>query len=275
MTPRIIDTSSHPLEQGIPDTWATAWGQDRFGVWQEFSLHGVTQRLRWIKPGTFWMGSPESEPERRNDETRHQVTLTQGYWLAETACTQALWQAVMGENPSHFKGEERPVEEVSWEEVQQFLTRINDLEPTLVLRLPSEAEWEYACRAGTETPFWFGDNITPEQVNYDGNFPYNNGKKGEDREETVEVKALPCNNWGLYQMHGNVWEWCQDWEGKYPTEPVIDPLGPTTGAKRVVRGGSWFRGGRACRSAYRSADQPEFRGYYLGFRLARGQSPTR
>ncbi len=257
----------------FPEPWASDWGQDCYGLWMAFTLKGVRQGLRWIEPGTFWMGSPESEPERYDDETRHQVTLTQGYWLAETTCTQVLWQAVMGENPSHSQGEERPVERVSWAQVQQFITRLKNLEPALALRLPSEAEWEYACRAGSETPFWFGENITTDQVNYDGNYPYHKGSKGVYRRETVAVKALSCNGWGLYQMHGNVWEWCQDWDGKYPTGPVIDPPGPTSGTERVVRGGSWESYGRDCRSALRYAIQAEGRGY-LGFRLARGQSPT-
>ena len=106
-------------------------------------------------------------------------------------------------------------------------------------RLPTEAEWEYACRAGTNTPFSFGDNITPEQVNYDGNYPYADGKKGLYREKTVPVKSLPANAWGLYEMHGNVWEWCQDWYGDYPAEPVTNPEGSQAGVERVVRGGSW------------------------------------
>ena len=153
------------------------------------------------------MGSPEDEPERDSDEPRHRVTLSQGYWLAETTVTQALWQAVMGKNPSDFKGLQRPVEQVSWNDCQGFIQRIEALRPGLDLRLPSEAEWEYACRTRTrtrtETPFWFGGNITPEQVNYDGNHPYAGGKKGEWRQQTVEVRALPGNAWGALS---NAWE---------------------------------------------------------------------
>ena len=183
------------------------------------------------------MGSPEDEPERWDDETQHQVLLTRGFWLAETACTQALWQAVMGNNPSEFQSNDRPVEQVSWEDVQRFLVQFNRIVSGGGFRLPTEAEWEYACRAGTTTAFWFGAQITPEQVNYHGNYPYAGGERGVYRREPVAVKALPCNDWGLYQMHGNVWEWCQDWSGTYSTETVIDPAGPARIANRVLRGG--------------------------------------
>ncbi|MCP4699087.1 MAG: formylglycine-generating enzyme family protein [Gammaproteobacteria bacterium] len=226
--------------------------------------------MRRIEPGRFMMGSPKSEAERWNGEgPQHEVILIHGFWLAETACTQALWQAIMGENPSHFKGEERPVENISWEDAQKFILQLNQEKPGLALKLPSEAEWEYACRAGTDTPFWFGDNITPEQVNYDGNHPYAGGKKGRYRKETVDVKALPCNSYGLYQMHGNVWEWCADWFGNYSDEPVTDPVGPDSGSDRVLRGGSWAYDGQLTRSAYRRRFSPDFRFMYLGFRFAR------
>jgi formylglycine-generating enzyme required for sulfatase activity len=200
------------------------------------------------------------------------VTLTQGLWLGETTVTQALWEAVMGENPSEFKGPERPVEQVSWDDAQAFLAKINGERDDLGFRLPSEAEWEYACRAGTETPFSFGANITPEQVNYDGNHPYAGGKKGLDRGQTVDVKALPCNPWGLYQMHGNVLEWCQDWYGDYPSQPVMDPEGPPEGVDRVLRGGSWGGDAGRCRSADRSRHEPDRRNHSSGFRLARGRT---
>ncbi|MCP4695417.1 MAG: formylglycine-generating enzyme family protein, partial [Gammaproteobacteria bacterium] len=126
--------------------------------------------------------------------------------------------------------------------------------------------------AGTDTPFWFGDNITPEQVNYDGNYPYAGSKKGLYRKQTVEVKALPCNAWGLYQMHGNVWEWCADWVGSYPDKPVTDPIGPDSGASRVFRGGSWSGGARGVRAAGRGVNDPGYRFESLGFRCARVQA---
>jgi sulfatase modifying factor 1 len=255
----------------FPFSWASDWGQDRYGLWVAFTYKKSRQCLRWIKPGTFMMGSPENEPERYKDEHLHEVTMTQGFWMADTACTQALWQAVMRENPSAFKGADRPVENVSWNDCREFINKINGLKPGLNLRFPTEAEWEYACRAGTQTPFWFGENVTPEQVNYDGNYPYAGGKKGKYREETVEVKSLPCNGWGLYQMHGNVWEWCADWYGNYPKGSVIDPVGPSNGSPRVLRGGSWFYYGRFVRSASRYGLVPANRNDVTGFRLARGQ----
>ncbi|HNO60224.1 MAG TPA: formylglycine-generating enzyme family protein, partial [Plasticicumulans sp.] len=200
----------------FPPPFADAWGDDRYGLWAEFVIvtgHGsAVQRLRWIEPGTFLMGSPDNEPERLNNEgPQHLVTLTRGFWLADTACTQGLWQAVTGGNPSQFKDDpQNPVEQVSWNDVQKFLRALEGLLPGIEACLPSEAQWEYACRAGTTTPFSFGTQVTPAQVNYDGNFPYADGKKGEDRGRTVPVKSLPANDWGLYEMHGNVWEWCAD-----------------------------------------------------------------
>jgi formylglycine-generating enzyme required for sulfatase activity len=261
---------------GVAPAWASAWGEDEYGRWAEFRIedktgNAVTQRLRWIEPGTFQMGSPKNEAERGSDETQHQVTLTLGYWLADTVCTQALWEEVMGQNPGYFQGAERPVERVSWEEAVPFIKKLNDQIAELNLRLPTEAQWEYACRAGTQMPFWFGDNITPNQVNYNGDYPYAGGEKGEYRGETVEVKALPCNGWGLYQMHGNVLEWCSDWYGEYPEGPVKDPVGVESGERRVLRGGGWVSDGGGARSARRDGDSPVSRFIYIGFRLARGQ----
>ncbi|MCP4700229.1 MAG: formylglycine-generating enzyme family protein [Gammaproteobacteria bacterium] len=231
--------------------------------------------MRLIAPGRFLMGSPESEPKRYGDELQHEVILTKGFWLADTACTQALWQAVTGNNPSRFKGPENPAEKVSWNNAQEFLQTLNKAVLGLNLRLPAEAEWEYACRAGTATPFWFGDNITPELVNYDGNYPYAGGKKGLYRKKTVPVKELQCNAWGLYQMHGNIYEWCQDWYNKYPQRTVSDPAGPDSGTDRVLRGGSWLNYGLDTRSAYRYRSEPGYRDDRFGFRLARGQVELR
>ena len=261
-------------------SWASRFGSDDIGHWAEFAVRGprgpVTQRMRWIMPGLFLMGSPENEPGRDDDERQHTVFLTQGYWLADTACTQELWEAVMGNNPSHFKGDpQNPVENVSWNDItQDFLPRLNNLVPGLNLTLPTEAQWEYACRSGTTTPFSFGEQITPEQVNYNGNHPYADGKKGEYRNKTVPVKALPANPWGLHQMHGNVWEWCQDEIAAYPEGTSIDPVvhqgKKEKDRQRVLRGGGWLRFGGRCRSASRNAFVPGDRHYFIGFRLARG-----
>ena len=233
----------------------------------------LVQRLRWIEPGSFWMGSPADEPERWDKEgPRHLVTLSRGFWLADTACTQALWQRVMKDNRSRFKGPDRPVEQVSWEDVQRFLRALKaKLAGCAVAGLPTEAEWEYACRAGTETPFSFGAQVTPDQVNYDGNYPYAGGERGVDREETVPVKSLPPNAWGLYEMHGNVWEWCADGQRTYTDKPQVDPQGnPGEGdaARRAARGGSWINNARGVRSAYRYAFRPGHAAYILGFRVS-------
>ena len=254
----------------FPASWASGWGEDQYGLWMTFNYKGIRHLFRWCEPGTFLMGSPADEPEREENETQHQVTFSRGFWIAETPVTQALWEIFMGDNPSYFKGAELPVEQVSWDDAQRFINKLNGMKPELQLCLPTEAQWEYACRAGTTTPFYFGDNITTDQVNYDGNYPYNNGKKGEARNQTVEVKSLPPNAWGLYQMHGNVREWCQDWYGQYPSQPVTDPQGAVSGAYRVLRGGSWFFFGRDWRSAYRNHDGPADRSHHYGFRLSLG-----
>ena len=252
------------------------FGSGQYGLYVDLTIKNITQRFRWIEPGTFMMGSPETEPKRWDVEIQHQVTLTQGFWLADTTVTQALWQAVMGNNPSYFSDNPKnPVVQVSWNDIQNFIQKLNTLIPNLQAKLPSEAQWEYACRAGTTTPFSFGDNITPEQVNYDGNYPYANGKKGIYRKKTVPVKSLPANPWGLYEMHGNVWEWCQDvWQDKLSAAPITDPDGVAggdqAGVGRVVRGGSWNNLGRLCRSAYRLRLEPVDCGDLIGFRLLLG-----
>ncbi|MEZ5941098.1 MAG: formylglycine-generating enzyme family protein [Planctomycetaceae bacterium] len=265
-----------------PPAWASGWGQDEYGYYAEFSISTgemywdfVTQRMRWVPPGSFTMGSPENEPERSRDEVQHEVTLSEGYWLADTACKQELWEGVMGENPCHFTGDAlRPVEQVSHDDVRQFFERVQELVPGLKLDFPTEAQWEYACRAGTTTPFSFGNQISTEQANYNGDFPYNNGPKGENRTATVGCKEFEPNRWGLYQMHGNVWEWCRDWYAEYPAGEQLDPAGPETGSYRVIRGGSWLSFAKGLRSAYRDLYVPGLRNDDLGFRCMSSSSPV-
>ncbi|NJA04408.1 formylglycine-generating enzyme family protein [Methylococcaceae bacterium WWC4] len=247
---------------------------DEYGVLAELLVvtpHGTAaQSFRWIEPGTFLMGSPDDEPERAaNEGPQHWVTLSRGYWLADTACTQALWLAVIGNNPSRFNDDpNRPVERVSWNDVQAFLEKLQMLLPGCQVELPSEAEWEYACRAGTVTPFSFGANITPAQVNYDGNLPYAGGEPGEYRQRTVPVKSLPANPWGLHEMHGNVWEWCKDGRRQYGAAAQSDPLGASgQDQPRVFRGGSWDFHAWRSRSAIRYANTPSYADFGLGLRL--------
>ncbi len=230
---------------------------------------GVDMTFAWIAPGTFLMGSPPEEPERDEDETLHEVTLRQGFYLGIHAVTQAQWQAVMGNNPSHFKGRKRPVEQVSWDDCQEFLTKLSARDGKRY-GLPSEAEWEYACRAGTTTPFHFGETLSTDQANYNGNYPYNKGAKGEYRNRTMSVGSFPPNAWGLFDMHGNVWEWCQDEYTSYEdqnTKSILDTENEVENA-RVLRGGSWFDNARICRAAYRVWVAPGTRSFNDGFRVA-------
>jgi len=274
-----ITDFNHPLANGIPPEWASGWGQDRCGVFVEIEVKEVVQRMRWIPPGQFLMGSPEGEPERFEWEgPQHPVIIEAGFWLFDTAVTQALWLAVMGENPSHFSDDDQlPVERVSWDDCQQFIGKLNGIIPRLNLSLPSEAQWEYACRALSETPFAFGQNITTDQANYNGKHPYADGAKGEFRERTVAVKKFKPNAWGLWQMHGNVWEWTQDlWHESYegaPENGIAWESGADT--RRVVRGGSWCNDAKNARSACRHFNSPIIRDYDLGFRCARVQDAER
>jgi sulfatase modifying factor 1 len=243
----------------FPPACAFAWGDDRHGLWIDVDVGGAVQRCRWIEPGEFWMGSPKGEPERDDDEgPRHVVRLTAGFWLADTACAQAVWQAVMGDNPSRLKDDpQNPVEQVSWDDVQDFLGRVKEQFLGMQASLPSEAEWEYACRAGTDTAFNVGDSLSREQANYAGG-------------STVPVKRFEANPWGLYQMLGNVWEWCADGQRTYDSSPQVDPRGPEgdNEAVRVVRGGSWGSEPWRLRSAYRGRWPRDLRPGYQGFRFS-------
>ncbi|MCX7099173.1 MAG: formylglycine-generating enzyme family protein [Methylococcales bacterium] len=259
-----------PDSSSLKPEWADSAGRDAYGLYTDVRLAGIPQRLRWIPPSGFWMGSPEDEPGRRNDETRHRVCLSSGYWLADTACTQAVWSAVMGINPSEFKGDSLPVENVSWKDIQVMIKRLNQKQPELQLRLPSEAEWEYACRAGTTGSFNFAGELALSKVNYRGTWD-DWDKWGDGAiEATAAVKSYPPNLWGLYEMHGNVWEWCQDAYGSYTSGAVTDPLGSATDAARVLRGGSWLNCAEDTRSASRYDGTPVLRIHYIGFRLALG-----
>ena len=225
----------------------------------------------YIRPGTFRMGSPSDEPGRNNNETQHQVTITKPFYMQTTEVTQGQWRAIMGNNPSYFSNciDGCPVENVSWNDTQEFIRRLNQKEGGSIYRLPTEAEWEYAARAGTSTPFNTGNCLSTDQANYNGNYPLFGCSKGLYREKTIRVGSFSPNAWGLYDMSGNVWEWCQDWKGDYPSGSVTDPAGPLSGSSRVNRGGGWGGNAKNCRSASRGGSAPGGRGSGIGFRLSR------
>ena len=214
----------------------------------------------WIEPGTFMMGSPSSKFGRDDDERQHRVILTKGFYMQTTEVTQGQWKAIMGNNPSDFSncGDNCPVETVFWDDVQAFIRKLNSRTGGSY-RLPTEAEWEYAARAGRSTRFCFGysDSGLSSYAWHDGN---SGGK-------THAVGQKQPNAWGLYDMHGNVWEWCADWYGDYPSGSVTDPEGPSSGSGRVFRGGSWGLNAQYCRSAFRGWHVPDIRNRALGFRL--------
>jgi formylglycine-generating enzyme required for sulfatase activity len=220
------------------------------------------------------MGSPLSEPERGGDETRHRVTLTRGSWLAACLVTQGQWRAVTGDNPSQFQGQDDlPVETVSWDDCVAFCGRLGE-KTGRRFRLPTEAEWEYACRAGTTTPFSFGRTVTDGQANYDGRSAYGQPDssdwypiEGLFRRRTTPAGSFPPNAWGLYDLHGNVGEWCRDLYGYLSVEDQEDPQGVHLGEARVVRGGGWFDRPNRCRSAYRYAAEPGRRSHDTGCRV--------
>ncbi len=237
-----------------------------------FFINSIGMKLAWIPAGTFLVGSAENEPGHRANEHQHQVSLTEGFWLGVSVVTQQQYQQVMQSNPSAFASgaieaetvadwdtSGFPVERVNWEEAMEFCQRLSKQEPGWSYTLPTEAQWEYACRAGTSTPFHFGEKLTTELANY-----------ARHLGRPSAVGSYPPNAFGLFDMHGNVWEWCLDWYGRnyYRKSSSSDPQGPGTGSYRVYRGGSWINSARDCRSSTRSWSSPALRVVHLGFRLA-------
>jgi formylglycine-generating enzyme required for sulfatase activity len=226
---------------------------------------GINLEMVLIPEGKFVMGSPESEKGRRDNEKQHGVTLTKSFYLGKYQVTQEQWEAVMGNNPSNTKGAKLPVTDVSWGDSCLFIKRLNE-KTNRGYRLPTEAEWEYACRAGTTTAYSFGNEITPKDANYV------DSKIGKP----IPVGSYKPNAFGLFDMHGNVWEWCEDWAedwaGGCPLEAVTDPVGPATGERRRLRGGSFCYEGSAARSANRGTGLTLSGRYYDdGFRLAKNK----
>jgi sulfatase modifying factor 1 len=226
-----------------------------------FTVPDLSLEMIWVAPGTFDMGSPPSEKDRQDSETPHSVTLTQGFYLGKHEVTQSQWEKVMGDNPSIWKGANRPVETVTWNEVTYFCEKLTELESKagrlpagMTYQLPTEAQWEYACRAGATTAYAFGNYLTRYQANFSQN---ENG--------TTDVGKYPANAWGFHDMHGNVWECTAGWYGDYPTGAVSDPVGPAVGSARVKRGGGRWSAVFA-RSAARYTISNS--GSHLGFRLS-------
>lgn len=301
-----MSAALHPLIEGVPPTWATCWGDSKYGPWAGFMENNIVYAMYWIPQGRFVMGSPPTEAGREDREaykrffeTQHEVEITQGFWMAEWPCTQHLWTSVMGDdqNPSRFKDPWRPVENVSWRDVQSFVTKLNARHPGLDARLPTEAEWEYACRAGTSTATYAGNLQIRGERNaaeldeiawYGGNSGVDYDlAEGRDSSEwegkqyehalagTRRVGTRRPNPWGLCDTLGNVWEWCQDWHAPYSDEPVRDPRGPEVGTGRVVRGGAWNGLAQDVRAAARFARRPSDRDGRVGFRFLRGQAAPR
>ncbi len=247
------------------------------------AVNAVGMRFIPVPAGSFLMGSAPGEQGRHPDEgPRHRVRIPAAFWLGQGPVTQAQFLAVMRHNPSHFRegGEGGaavagldtsglPVERVSWFDAGEFCARLAALCPGHAYRLPTEAEWEYACRAGTTSVFHFGDSLTSDLANIDGNLPEGAAPKGRYLARTSAVGSYPPNAFGLYDMHGNVWEWCQDWfdDHYYAASPEASPPGPAGGTRRSLRGGGWFYGARICRSAYRYRYEPEARHNDFGLRV--------
>ncbi|MBN4002614.1 bifunctional serine/threonine-protein kinase/formylglycine-generating enzyme family protein [Nostoc sp. LPT] len=232
--------------------------------------NGVTLEMVQIPGGTFTMGSPAGEAKRKSNEgSQHQVKVP-GFFMGKYEVTQAQYQAIMGTNPSTFKGEKRPVETVSWDDAVEFCKKLSQ-KTGRTYRLPSEAEWEYACRAGTTTPFYFGETITTDLVNYDGNYPYGSAPKGENRQQTTDVGKFLCpNSFGLYDMCGNMWEGCQDvYNSNYQGAPTDGSawLTGNNNNQKLVRGGSWLDFAKVCRSASRQSNPRGSRNHVVGFRV--------
>ena len=231
------------------------------------SIGKVECFFRFCRPGTFVMGSPKTEMYRGEAETQHEVTLSQGFWIAEITVTQNLWKYVIGTNPSHFKGETLPVETVSWHDCQDFIDKLNKAAKApngYRFSLPTESQWEYACRAGTNTPFNVGDYLNENQANCDNG---DSAAVSNYLAQTEKVASYPANAWGLYDMHGNVWEWCQDDFWHYPSGKSIDPIGSALDSCKVCRGGSWYDIAAYCRSASRYDFHSSVRNNQLGLRL--------
>ncbi|MDR3320469.1 MAG: formylglycine-generating enzyme family protein [Desulfovibrio sp.] len=241
-------------------------GLSSVGAAEKSYTNSIGMEFTLIPSGSFSMGADKNFEEASDDEIpQHRVNISKQFYLGKYEVTQAQWTAVMGSNPSKFKGRLNPVEQVSWNDVQVFITHLNQKEWTTKYRLPTEAEWEYAARSSTTSPWFFGDDAG--QL---GRYAWYADNSGETAQRSRPVGQKEPNAWGLYDMHGNVWEWVQDWYGEryYNNSPPVDPGGPPSGSFRAKRGGSWDSNAAYCRLAYRGNNLPDRRFVNLGFRLA-------
>jgi formylglycine-generating enzyme required for sulfatase activity len=259
-TPAVPVAAAEPADKPKRSPGLGAPAKDDKGWYADLTVAGVKQRFRWCVPGAFTMGSPESEDGRDRDETQHQVTLTRGFWIADTECAQELWQAVMGEDPSTKQGERLPVNHVSRDDCQHFCAELAKHAPGLRPRLPWEAEWEYAARAGGSDPFPGAARIDKKTACFDASGPR-------------EVASFPPNAWGLYDMAGNVAEWCADRFSPYAKADAKDPQPAGTSDQGVARGGYWEDEADSCRSAKRHRKWPNQAGNSLGLRLVVDAAP--
>lgn len=228
--------------------------------------NSMNMKFIWVPSGTFFMGSPEHEKGSSKERPRHKIHITKPFYLGKHEVTQRQWLAVMGiMHPSNFPSPDRPVDEVSWNDVQFFIQKLNEIEKEHSYRLPTEAEWEYAARAGSESAYCFGDNSDKAQLKQYAWYELNSDKQSHP------VGTLRANAWGFYDMHGNVSEWVQDYYDKnyYSSSPEKDPVGPSTGRKRVVRGGSWINQAYSCRSAFRGYFSADYTDSDFGFRIVK------
>jgi formylglycine-generating enzyme required for sulfatase activity len=281
LTVPLIATAFMPVRSRpwAPETWQTKVIENSIGM-----------KLVRIEAGVFQMGSPIGELERNAQEHQHEVIISKPFYMGKFEVTQQEYERIMGKNPAAFSktGQQRnlvagldtqrfPIEMVSWHEAKEFCKRLTDLErgalritATMAYALPTESEWEYCCRAGTQTPFAFGETISTDQVNYDGmQSVYGAGKPGKRLNRPVPVGSYPANPWGLHDMHGNIWEWCEDGYAAdfYKTGPKIDPVNPNNGDSRLLRGGGWGTNPGLTRSALRGYNGVSTRFEYNGFRV--------
>lgn len=226
-----------------------------------FKVKGMTFRMLHVPSGTFVMGSPPDEKGHKLEEMQHEVTLTRGFWIGRTEVSQKLYKAVKGENPSYYRGPDLPVENVSWNDAVAFIEQLNDLIPHGKFDLPTEAQWEYACRAGSKEAYCFGsDRANLDQYAWLGDNTHS-------RVRLNPVATKKPNAWGIYDKHGNLWEWCLDWYGEYPRGSVKDPSGVSSGTEKVCRGGSWLSGAGGVRCADRDHVPPNYANTSVGFRV--------